>query len=212
MSRSMTAAALGAHDAIAGKLLLGILPLGSGGALVMYILFGTPMWLPTVLFAATGIVAWAMALGRSSLEERNRLAALVRRGLLAGLLATGLYDAIRYGLASVASMSLDPFGALPRFGQALLGISANEPLALLAGVAFHVANGLGFAVALFLLVPAPGVIAGLAWAMLLELAMLALYPPWLGISPTSELLPISIAGHLAYGSALGVVGLRVGRH
>ena len=49
---------------------------------------------------------------------------------------------------------------------------------------------------------------GLAWAAVLELFMVSLYPGWLGLKPLDEFLSVSIFGHIVYGTVLGSVARR----
>jgi hypothetical protein len=45
---------------------------------------------------------------------------------------------------------------------------------------------------------------GVGWALLLELAMLTVYPIWLGLQAVlAEFTAVLVVGHLAYGSTLG---------
>jgi hypothetical protein len=186
---------------------LAAVPLASGAALVAYIAFQLPMPLGALFFAGGGIALWGLVLPRLSRPERSAAFRRMRIGILAGIPAVLAYDAVRYGVVAVASLTFAPFHVFALFGHAFVG-DAPEPLATLVGLAYHITNGVGFAVAFALAVPRPSWRKGIVWALLLEACMLALYPGWLGLSLAGELLPVSLAGHLAYGGVLGEVAHR----
>jgi len=187
------------------RLALAGLPLASGAALVTYIALKLPMPLGAAFFAAGAVGLWAVVLPRMPSGDRRIVWARVRTGLLAGIPAVIAYDATRYGFVAIASMSFSPFHVFPLFGQAFIGTGAPESITTLVGITYHVTNGLGFAIAFALAIRRPTWWKGIAWALCLEAAMLALYPGWLGMSLDSELVPVSLAGHLSYGAVLGVI-------
>jgi hypothetical protein len=190
------------------RLILLVLPLATGASLVGFIVLGLPLPVGLAMLAALSVITWGLAITRATPDQRSWLARRVKSGAAAGVPALIAYDLARFGLVSLASLSFAPFHVLPLFGYALLGPTVSEPAALIAGLAFHVANGLGFAVAFAIAVRRPSIVRGIGWALVLEAAMLALYPAWLGIAMTGELLPVSVAGHVAYGSVLGAVAAR----
>jgi hypothetical protein len=185
-----------------------VLPLATGASLVALIVLGLPLPVTMAALGAVSVAMWGFAVTRATPGQRSWLLQRVRVGIAAGIPALLAYDLARFGLVSLASLSFEPFHVLPLFGYALLGPGVSESTALVAGLAFHLANGLGFSIAFAIAVRRPTIIKGIAWALCLEAAMLALYPGWLGLSVTGELLPVSAAGHLAYGSVLGGVSAR----
>jgi hypothetical protein len=168
------------------RVALVLLPLATGAALVAYIALGVPLLGAGVALAAAGAGGWALLWPSLSLEQRSWIRARVGIGLRAGAVGIVAYDAVRFGVVAVADLSFEPFHIFPRFGYALFGPGVSELSATIAGAAFHVANGLGFAVAFVLLAARPTPLRGIAWAMLLEAAMLGLYPGWLGVSLTGQ--------------------------
>lgn len=185
------------------RLVLAGLPLSTGAALIAYIVFHIPMAAAAAAFAIAGIAAWVLVLPSLEPATRRQIGRRAALGALAGVPAIAAYDGTRFGVVALASMSFQPFHVFPLFGYALLGTGASALAATLAGIGFHIANGLGFAIAFSLAISRPNPLLGIAWALCLEALMLLLYPGWLGISLASELVPISFAGHLAYGSVLG---------
>jgi hypothetical protein len=71
------------------------------------------------------------------------------------------------------------------------------------GIAFHLVNGLGFAMAYAVWAGHRGPIAGMAFALFLQALMVAVYPSWLRVQMLTEFLEVSMLGHLAYGAAIG---------
>ncbi len=195
--------------ALLRRALLALLPLSTGTAVLVTILVvhDSLLWPTLVLVAGTGITAVAAARGLPA-AHREALARRVRTGLVAGVWATLVYDLVRYALVAVLQWSLDPFGAFPLFGRLLIG--ADHPAAVLwvVGTAFHLLNGLGFAVGYTVVVRRPAVATAVAWAMMLEMFTILLYPDWLGVRAIGELFSMSMVGHLAYGVVLGVVAVR----
>jgi hypothetical protein len=193
------------------RIVLAGLPLATGAGLAAYLVLGVPLPVAATGMAVAGVAGWIGLLPALETAQRRWLIARCGAGLRAGALAILAYDATRYGVVAVASLSFEPFHVFSRFGQALLGSATGEPLASAAGAVFHIANGLGFAIAYALAIPRPTVRTGIAWALCLEVLMLALYPAWLGVSLAGELLPVSLAGHVAFGATLGVVTRRIAR-
>lgn len=189
--------------------MLALAALGSGGALVLSLLTGAPLWLG--LLGAVGAAAFlgAFRWSHASDRERAELAARLRAGAIAGVLATVAYDIVRWALVVVGRMELSPFGAFPLFGELLVG-SAPAGVHLLLGGLYHLVNGLAFAVSYCLLVGGRGWQAGVLWGLGLEAAMLAVYPGWLDLDAVlGEFVSMSFLGHVAYGAVLGRVSARL---
>lgn len=197
-----------APSRIRGLLLVG-LPLALGAALVTFIALQIPMPLGAAVFAAGGIASWIVVLPSLPGSARATVWRRVRVGAAAAVPAILAYDATRYGLVAIASMSFSPFGTFSLFGHAFIGSNASEELATMVGVGYHLATGIGFAIAFTLAVRNPTWQRGVAWALVLELAMLALYPAWLGLSLAGELIPVSLLGHVSYGAVLGETARRL---
>lgn len=172
--------------------------LATGAALVVHVLFDVELAVATALNVAVGGGVLVALLPRLGLTSRRLL-----RAAFSAAAALVAYDVSRSLLVAAGLVGVSPFAALPHFGRALLGESASPTAALLAGSAFHAANGLGFGVAYALTLPDRGVWGGIVWGLLLEACMLLVYPTWLGVDLRGEFLSLSLLGHLAYGSVLG---------
>ena len=184
-------------------LALAALALASGAGLLTY--FIAAVALPVGIGIALAFTG-AMALGvwhRLPLSARKEAMRRARVGSLAGLAATAAYDVIRWFVVWVFGLSVWPFAALPLFGQLLVGNALAGKLQLAAGIGYHLANGVTFAIAYALVAGERGGFWGVAWALCLECAMLAFYPGWLDVRARGEFFSMTFLGHIAYGSTLG---------
>jgi hypothetical protein len=192
------------------RLLLAGLPLATGGAVLVAIIFSSDslIWPSLLLIAGTGLVA--LAAGRQlDPVARARLGGRIRMGLLAGVAATAAYDVVRYLVVALAQWSVRPFAVFRLFGEMIVGRGVSEPVAYAVGSTFHLVNGLGFAIGYLIVFGRPQVWTAIAWAMVLEAVTIIWYPSWLGITALGEFVSMSLIGHLAYGAVLGVLGKRL---
>ena len=174
----------------------------SGASLVAHILTGAPLWALLAALVAGGCVAvarfvWAVP------AVRHEWATKVRVGAVVGLAATATYDLSRWLLVQVGGLELSPFKALPYFGDALLGDLGDPTARPIAGVAFHLLNGITFGIAYAAWFGRRGPWWGVPFALGLEAFMLALYPGWLDVRSVRELTEVSVLGHVVYGLTLG---------
>lgn len=183
---------------------LGVFALFSGAALLTHIVSGFSLRLALGLAAAIVVLGVAVRWRRASPELRAKMARFSRVGLLAGLLATGVYDLSKFVLSRWDDSPYNPFEVIRAFGRLLAGSSASTTLVYIAGTAFHLMNGLFFGIAFCFFFGRRGVLAGVAWGFFLELFQLTLYPGWLNIGFYSEFVQISALSHLTYGAVLGL--------
>lgn len=169
-----------------------------------YVLTGAPMALVLAVLAVAGAAALAVTV-LSEPGSRREWVRRVQVGIPTGLLATAVYDGSRWLLVQAAGFEASPFAALPLFGQALLTGVEDPTAQLLAGVAFHLLNGVAFGVAYTVWFGLRPFWVGILFALGLEAFMLAVYPGWLDPRSVAELTQVSLVGHLAYGSALGLL-------
>lgn len=182
---------------------IGVAFLFSGAALLAHLLGGIALWAAALAATAVlGVVLWRVF---SQVDEpfRGVLARTIGVGALAGALATAGYDATKAALAALDPSSANPFEALPVFGTLLLGGAAPPAARWVTGTAFHVVNGVSFGIAYCLLFGRRGVVAGIAWGLVLEGFQLTLYPGWLDVRLLQEFTVISGVSHVAYGVVLG---------
>src|SRR5262249_50092417 len=129
-------------------------------------------------------------------------------GAAAGGAGIVAYDLSRWLLVHFGHFQFKPFDAFYTFGQAMFGQAILGPghpswVTLAVGVAFHLINGVGFAMAYTVWAGHRGPLAGMVFALFLQLAMVAVYPSWLRIQMLGEFLEVSMLGHMAYGAAVG---------
>jgi hypothetical protein len=191
------------------RALLSALFLSTGAALLVYILSGISLLAAVTLVLGGAAIIGATIWRRSSTPDHAELRRAVRAGAFAGLLATVSYDFARCVLVEVAHMAFWPFDIFTIFGQALVGSSRTGLLVTLAGAAYHVTNGVAFAIAYTILAGRRGVWAGIGWALALETVMVTIYPGWLGVKALDEFISVSVFGHVVYGSVLGFTARRL---
>jgi len=189
-------------------ILLAALPLASGASLIVHVLAGISLGLALVvaaiIVALCGAVLWTRLPDGARIEAKRRLVV----GAVSGVVATLAYDVIRWLLVTVLHWTFWPFDIFPIFGQAIVGSQLPGGTAAIIGVLYHYTNGIMFAVAYTLLFGTAGWWAGILWALGLEALMLSIYPGWLHPKAFGEFVSVSMLGHVAYGTALGLLSRR----
>jgi hypothetical protein len=177
--------------------------LATGVGLLAYIASGISLLFTAA--AAAGVAAFAVIwIDRRLDEERRRtLRRHIYVGVWAGLLATVAYDTSRFVLIEVTGIRFWPFDIFRVFGEALFGAAFGDRVTRIGGFLYHVTNGIGFGVAYTVWWGRRGVLAGVLFAMGLELCMVIVYPGWLQMKAIGEFLQVSVIGHVVYGGVLG---------
>src|SRR5579859_968215 len=165
-------------------LVLGAIFGSSGLALLVYILAGVSLGLTLLLVMAAATAGGLLARRRLPPERRALLARRIAAGTAGGAAGLLAYDGTRWLLVQAGHFKLKPFDVFYSFGQAMFGqaiLGPGHPAWLLwtAGIAFHLLNGIGFAVAYAVWLGERGWLAGIAFAMGLQAVMVAVYPSWL---------------------------------
>lgn len=177
--------------------------LATGVGLLAYIASGISLFVTAATaagLAASGVI-W---IDRRLEDERRRaLRRCIYAGAAAGLVATVAYDASRLILIEITGIRFWPFDIFRVFGEALFGTALGDRVTRMAGFLYHLANGVGFGVAYTVWWGRRGILAGVLFAMGLELCMVIVYPGWLQMKAIGEFLQVSVIGHLVYGSVLG---------
>ncbi|UVI29382.1 hypothetical protein [Paenibacillus spongiae] len=177
--------------------------LSTGASLLVYIFSSFSM-----LYTLIGILILAFIIGRLIWRrlppgKHSEIKRIIGYGTVAGILATCLYDLSRFVLIKVTGIQFWPFDIFGIFGKALVGEQATGLWVSILGAAFHIANGTTFGIAYTVAFGRKGIQGGLVWAMILELAMVTVYPGWLDMKALDELISVSIVGHFVYGIVLG---------
>ena len=137
---------------------------------------------------------WARQSGRTDLY--NRLLA----GLWAGALATLAYDLVRVPLVW---SGIPVFKAISYFGTVILGQSSPNAASEFVGWAYHLSNGIGFALMYCAIFRTPRLWTAVLWSLFLEGAMLLTpYAEVFGYRMTPAFLTVTISSHIIYGLTL----------
>jgi hypothetical protein len=158
----------------------------------------------TVEIAGLAVLA-AFAARTGNTTARRVLVA----GLWAGCIATLVYDVVRI---PVAHAGIPVFKAISYFGTVLLGVDHPTALSEVLGWAYHMSNGVSFALMYTALAVRPGPISAVFWGLSLEGAMLLTpYAEVFGYQRNARFFAITIGSHAAYGLFLwlGLRGFRV---
>ncbi len=132
-------------------------------------------------------------------------------GIGGGLIATAAYDISRLVLYAGGVFDFDPFQAIPIFGGWIIHAEPTTSAAIAVGWVYHFWNGISFAIFYTLIFGRRSWLFGLAYGLVVELAMLGLFPFFLKFKNLSfDLIAISLIGHLFYGAALGYISQKRG--
>ncbi len=183
--------------------LLAVLPLASGAALLVHVLAHVSLGLALGAGAIILLIAGSFVWWQMPPVYRREVAARVRIGIVAGLLATASYDLIRWITVTVFHDTFWPFDIFGVFGRAIAGTGLNPFLLTTIGITYHYLNGMCFASAYAILFANRSWWIGILWALGLETLMLAIYPGWLHIQAMQEFVSVSMIGHVTYGAVLG---------
>jgi hypothetical protein len=133
----------------------------------------------------------------------NRL----RVGFVAGLIGLVVYNAARWVVAALLSLKTSPFYSIHIFGALITGKPADTTAATIAGWLYHISNGVTFAIMYTLIAGPARWWFGLLWGLLLESAMLIIYPSSAILRPPAlaPFVVVSLISHALYGATVGVV-------
>lgn len=162
--------------------------------------------LPALVFL---LCAQALAGRAGRVVIVNRL----RAGFVAGLVALVAYNLTRWLVSAVAELPSSPFYSIRIFGSLITGRAPDTLAAELSGWAYHVSNGVTFAI-MYALVAGPARWwCGLLWGLALETAMLLVYPSSAILRPPAlaSFVVVSLVSHAAYGAAVGLCTRRLAR-
>jgi Family of unknown function (DUF6789) len=181
----------------------------SAAAVAVYIVARISLAAAIVVLVVPAGVAWWSTWRRLPAAGRAELVRRCRAGALAGIAATAAYNLARWALVEAFSLSLDPWITIRLFGRLLVGDDRPAALTLPVGIAFHVVNGIGLAVGFAVLFGGRTWRAGVAYAVALEVVMVALYPSWLDIRKMDEFVTVTFLAHVAYGATLAEVSRHI---
>ncbi|HEX6355929.1 DUF6789 family protein [Actinophytocola sp.] len=145
--------------------------------------------------------------------DRPLIVNRLRVGFVAGLAGLLAYNATRWVVGALLSLHTSPFYSIYIFGALITGKPEDTLAAGVAGWLYHVSNGVTFAI-IYTLVAGPARWwFGLLWGLVLETAMLVIYPSSAILRPPAlaPFVIVSLISHALYGSVVGAVAQRHAR-
>jgi len=150
-----------------------------------------------------GIVALVVLVTRRGAPAGTRR--IITVGVLGGVLGVLGYDLIRAPFQFGAGYNL--FAPIESYGVLLTGSSLSSGWTNLAGWAWHLSNGIGFAIAYVAVAERRRWWWGVPWALTLEsTAVFTSYADYYGLSGKTNVILIAYAAHVPFGLAIGWAG------
>ncbi len=166
------------------------------------------------LAVALPAVLFVVAVAHRSTKRFPATATAITAGVVGGLLGTIGYDVFR--VPFVYGLGLGLLEPIESYGVLLIGSDASSALTGFAGWAYHVANGVGFAITYVLVAKGKNWKWGILWALVLETGTIV--SPFAGAyglitADGVKWLPIGLAyaAHIPYGIAIGWAGQHADR-
>lgn len=205
--QSSGTAALDPAVASRGDLQLLLLTLAAAGSSIAALLFDWLGWIRmpyTVSFLSLpGMVFLVLLTVWAGRTQRRLLANRLSVGAVGGLLGLVGYDLVRWVVQVTIPVEFDAFAAFPTFGHLMTGRPRDTGVALAAGWAYHVTNGLTFGIIYALLAGPARWWWGLVWGAMLEAAMMVVYPSLMRPQSVSDFVIVSVIGHGVFGAIVG---------
>jgi hypothetical protein len=156
-----------------------------------------------VVTPLTLIIILCLCLGPKPRSRQIFIQRLVG-GLFAGSMGLLAYDTARWLILISGTVPFNPFRAVEVFGLLILKADVDSWLTKIVGWVFHIWNGLSFAVMYTLAAGRGRLWWAIGWGLILEVAMVSTYPSLFRILLDWQFVTVSLIGHLAYGTALGL--------
>jgi hypothetical protein len=183
----------------------------SGAAIILYALGWVTLTYSVTILAPLSAMLFLALLLQSGRGREDVFVARLLGGLIAGAIGLVAYNLVRLLILISGLVPFNPFRPIEVYGLLILDRYQGTLLTKAVGWAFHVWNGLSFAVMYTLAVGKGRVLWGLGWAMMLEISMLATYPSMFRLAMDWPFVFVSLVGHVAYGLAIGGTAKRVVR-
>jgi hypothetical protein len=127
-------------------------------------------------------------------------------GLLGGIVATIGYDIVRLLIMETHLFDFDSFKSIVIFGMWITHTPISTPQSFIAGWTYHYWNGISFGIMYMMAFARRHWLAGVVYGMLMEAAMIGVFPMFLHIYSPVGFVTISMAGHAVYGAIIGRAG------
>lgn len=155
---------------------------------------------------APGMIFLLCLLIRAGRAHRPLIVNRLQVGLIAGLAGLVAYNATRWVVATLLSLKTSPFYSIYIFGHLITGQPTDSAASAIAGWLYHISNGVTFAIMYTLIAGPARWWFGLLWGLILESAMLLIYPSSVILRPPAlgPFIVVSLISHAMYGAVVGV--------
>lgn len=133
-------------------------------------------------------------------------------GAVGGVIATIVYDLVRWVLNKTLFTHYYSFKAIYIFGGWITGKDVSSADAAVAGWIYHYWNGLSIALFYVLTFGRRRWYYAVGWALFMEACMLGLFPFFLQVTDKVDFIALSMMGHFAYGVVLGLIAQKYARN
>jgi hypothetical protein len=175
----------------------------SGVAILLYWLSLVNLSFATMVCLPLTVVLLGVILAAARPARRRMILQRMGAGLFAGLLGLVAYDGIRWLLMVSGVVPANPFRVIEVFGLLIMQSEIDTVFTKCIGWAFHVWNGLTFAMMYTLALGRGRIRYAVVWSVALEGAMLVTYPSAFHVVLNWPFVTISLVGHLAFGGVVG---------
>lgn len=143
---------------------------------------------------------WARRAGRDQILGR------LEAGFVAGVIGLVVYNLARWVVGSLLTVKTSPFYSIYIFGSLITDGPRDSVAAAVFGWAYHISNGITFGIIYALIAGPARWWWGLGWGLLLETAMLLIYPSNSILRPPSlaPFVATSLISHALFGAVIGI--------
>ncbi|GAC1399136.1 MAG: hypothetical protein NVSMB52_12680 [Chloroflexota bacterium] len=160
--------------------------------------------IPSLLFL-TSVAAYAR------LIDQTVFVNVLEVGLFAGIVATVAYDVARLALMETHIFDYDSYKAITIFGSWITKTPRTTSQSFLAGWTYHYWNGISFSIMYMVIFARWHWLWGVGYGLVMEMAMLGIFPLFLTINNPAGFVALSLTGHVVYGVVIGLAGQRYAR-
>jgi hypothetical protein len=181
-------------------------------ALVAHIFGALPMAYFLTFFGVPSVLLLIAAAAFAQWINAQVLLNALAVGVVGGLIATVVYDLVRWVLNLTLFTQYQSFKAIYIFGSWITGKDVSSSEAALAGWIYHYWNGLSIALFYVLAFGRRRWYYAVGWALFMEACMLGLFPLFVQVTDKLDFIALSMIGHFAYGVVLGLIAQKYARN